>query len=376
VPVDHTKLRDRIKELTSIAAPSGNEDRLVAHVVELLRGGGHEPIVDRIGNVRVGLGPQPAVDGGLLIFAHLDELGLVVRNVTPDGFLRVHRLGGVPERVLPGTRLIVHAQHGDHQAVVGLKAHHLTPPEEKYVARPASDLYLDIGLTSATAVVDAGIRVGDPITYAPLWTDLANGRFAAKALDNRLGVAVLLALIDRWTTAAPSIPVTVAFSVQEEFNVRGALSIARAVRPTLALCLDITPATDPPDLVAESPVRLGDGPVLSRMSFHGRGTLGGLVPHPALVRGLEAAARDAGMPVQYEAIIGVITDAAFLPMATPEAIATAGIGIPVRYTHSPVETGSVDDVAATIHLIEAFARLVPDLDLERGEPQLGLGGMA
>lgn len=376
MPVDHVTLRDRITELTSIAAPSGNEDRLVAHVVELLRAGGHEPIVDRIGNIRVGLGPHSTGDGGLLIFAHLDELGLVVRNVTPDGFLQVHRLGGVPERVLPGTRLVVHGQHGDHPAVVGLKAHHLTPPEEKYVAKPASDLYLDVGLTSAAAVVDAGIRVGDPITYAPLWTDLADGRFAAKALDNRLGVAVLLELMDRWTTAVPSVPVTLAFSVQEEFNVRGTLALAQALRPAVALCIDISPATDPPDLAAESPVRLDGGPVLSRLTFHGRGTLGGLVPHPALVRGLEAAAGQAEVPHQYEAIVGVITDAAFLPMATAEGIATAGIGIPVRYTHSPVETGSLGDVLATIELVDSFARLVPSLDLERGAGQLRLGGMA
>lgn len=365
-----------IRELSAIPAPSGNEDRLVAHVVDRLRGRGLDPIVDRIGTVRVHFGPPAAVGEGLLVFAHLDEIGLVVRQIEPDGYLRVHRLGGVPERVLPGTRVTVHTQRGDVPAVVGLKAHHLTPPEEKYVARPTAELYLDVGATDATSVAGLGIRVGDPITYAPLWTDLADDRFAAKSLDNRLGVAVMLEIIDRLCAQAPAVPVVVAFSVQEEFNVRGTLGLAAAVRPAVALCVDITPATDTPDLRGETPVRLGGGPVISRLTFHGRGTLGGLVPHPAVVRALEAAGERAEIAVQYEAIVGVITDAAFLPMATPEGIATGGVGIPIRYTHSPVEVGALSDVRQTTQLIESFVRLLPEIELERGAAQLSLGGMA
>jgi putative aminopeptidase FrvX len=95
-----------------------------------------------------------------------------------------------------------------------------------------------------------------------------------------------------------------------------------------------------------------------------------------MVRALETAAQRAGVSVQYDAVVGVITDAAFLPMATPDGIATAGVGIPVRYTHSPIETASLADVLSTIDLLEALIRLVPDVDLERGEAQLGRGGMA
>lgn len=369
-------LRLLIRELSEIAAPSGNEDRLVAHVVDLLCRRGLDPVVDRIGNVRVAFGPDAGVGEGVLVFAHLDELGLVVRNVEADGYVRLHRLGGVPERVLPGTRVVIHAARGDVPALVGLKAHHLTPPEEKYLARPTTDLYLDLGASSAAEVRGLGIRVGDPVTYAAAWTDLPHDRFAAKSLDDRLGVAAALELVDRLRAEPPAGPVIVAFSVQEEFNVRGTLALAAAVRPAMAVCLDITPATDTPDLRGETPVRLGGGPVVSRLTFHGRGTLGGLVPHPALVREFERAAGEAGIEIQYEAIVGLITDAAFLPMATPEGIATCGIGIPVRYTHSPVETAQLSDVAETVRLLESVVRLAPEIDLTRGAPQLSLGGMA
>jgi putative aminopeptidase FrvX len=370
------QLRALIRDLTAVAAPSGNEDRMVALVVDRLSERGHEPVVDRIGNVRIRFGPEAGPGGPVLVFAHLDQLGLVVRAIEPDGFLRIHRLGGVPERVLPGTRVVVHAQHGDVPAIVGLKAHHLTPPEEKYVARPTGQLYLDVGAADRQAAAGLGIRVGDPVTYAPHWTDLAGDRFAATSLDDRLGVAVLLELVDRLAAKTPATPVVVAFSVQEEFNVRGALALAAATQPAIALCLDITPATDTPDLRGETPVRLGGGPVLSRLTFHGRGTLGGLVPHPALVRALEAAGEQARVAVQYEAIVGVITDAAFLPMATADGIATAGVGIPVRYTHSPVESAALSDVRDTVALVEAFLRLVPGVDLARGAAQLDGGGMA
>ncbi len=374
--MDEQTLRASLRELTQIAAPSGNEDRATAFVAGRLRELGHEPVIDRLGQLSVHVGPPARRDAGLLVFAHLDELGLVVRYIEPGGYLRVHRLGGVPERVLPGTRLTVHTASGDLPAVVGLKAHHLTPADEKYVARPAGELYLDLGLRGADEVRAAGVRVGDPVTYAPLWTDLGNGRIAAKALDDRLGVAAALGLVEALTNEPPDLPVEVAFSVQEEFNVRGTLALAARIEPALALCVDITPATDTPDLAGETPVRLGGGPVISRLTFHGRGTLGGLVPHPAIVRGLEVAARESAVPVQYEAIVGVITDAAFLPMATPRGIATGGVGIPVRYTHSPVETGQISDLLHTVRLLEAFVRVAPALDLERGEPQLGRGGMA
>lgn len=367
------RLRGLVRELTGIAAPSGNEDRLVAWVVERLEAGGLLPMVDRIGNVHVTFGG----DGSpLLIFAHLDQVSLVVRTIESGGFVGIHRVGGIPERVLPGTRLNVHTAGGDLPGVVGLKAHHLTPPREKYVAMPADELYVDLGMAHAADVEAAGVRVGDPLTYATTWTQLGPDRFAAPSLDNRLGMAVLLELIDRLAKNPPDGPVTVAFSVQEEFNVRGTLALAAALQPAAAVCVDITPASDPPDLVGRTPVRLGHGPVLSRMSFHGRGTLGGLIPHPALVRGFETAASAAGSPMQYESVIGVITDAAFLPMATGDGIATVGVGIPVRYTHSPIETGSLADVAASIDLLAAFLDVYPDLNLSRGRAQLASGGFA
>jgi putative aminopeptidase FrvX len=357
------------RALTAVAAPSGNEDRLTAAVADHLRDRGLEPIVDRLGQVAVELGAR--ADGPVaLVTAHLDELGLVTRAVDADGMLRVHRLGGVPERVLPGTRVVVHTGDGDLPGVVGVKSHHLTPVEERHVVVPMSDLYVDVGGRAS------GVRVGDPITFEAAWQELEGGRFSAKALDDRLGVAALLACVDRLLDSPPPLGVVAAFTTQEEFHLRGGLALVARFAPDIVVNVDVAPAGDTPDLAGASPVRLGGGPSLSRYNFHGRGTLGGLIPHPALVRAVERAAGDAGISLQYDATVGVITDAAFLPMATAEGIAAVDIGIPCRYLHSPVETAQLSDVVATADLLGAVLPLLADADLTRGHSQIDGGGLA
>jgi putative aminopeptidase len=352
-----------IEALSGTAAPAGHEQRMTVALHAYLTSRGLRPTQDRLGQLYVSFGPQDATRT-VMVNAHVDELGLIVRAIEPDGWLRVHRLGGMPERVLPGARLVVHARGGDVPAVCGVKSHHLTSPEEKYVGKPATALYLDVGLSNAASARAAGIRVGDPVTYAPAWDTLSNGRFAGKSLDNRLGVAALLATVDLLAERAPTSRIHVAFSCQEEFNVRGTLALAARLRPDISVTLDITPATDTPDLRGEGETCLGGGPSLSRMTFHGRGTLGGLIPPPSLVEAVERAAHRGGVQLQYDAVVGVITDAAFLPMATEEGIAAVGLGIPCRYTHSPVETAQLSDVEETITLLMELLLHAADIDLE------------
>lgn len=364
------------RELSTIAAPAGNEDRLTTAVVTHLEAAGHNPTVDRLGQVAVRFGDRAVGKNVVLVTAHLDELGLTIRGIDPDGMLRVHRLGGMPERVLPGLRVAVHTQSGDLPAVIGIKSHHLTPTEDKYVAKPATDLYLDIGAGSSAEAQSAGVRVGDPVTYQPQWDQLKGGRFSGKSLDDRVGVAALLAYIDRLADEDSDAAVVVGFTTQEEFHVRGTLALVERFAPDIVVNVDIAPATDVPDLVGAGAVRLGGGPTLSRLSFHGRGTLGGLIPHPALVRAVETAAEKESVQIQYDAMVGVITDAAFVGTASADGIAAVGIGIPVRYTHSPVETAQLSDVAECVNLVSAVVPLLAEADLARGARQIVTGGLA
>ena len=361
-----------IRSLSGVAAPSGNEDRLTVAIEQYAANRGWRTETDRLGQVLVSTGPEDA-DLDVMLVAHLDELGLVVRAIEADGWLRIHRLGGIPERVLPGLRVVVHTQGGDLPAIVATKSHHLTSPEEKYVALSAPQLYLDLGLRSEAEVRAAGVRIGDPITYVPAWDEFADGRFAGKSLDNRVGVGAMLRVLHTLADDAPQARVHVVFSCLEEFNLQGPLTMAKRLRPDVALVVDIVPATDTPDLVGSGTTNLGAGPSISRMAFHGRGTLGGLIPHPSLVRALEDSAERTGTDVQYDAVIGCLNDSAYLPMSTEQGVATVSLNIPCRYTHSPVEMAQLSDVVGAATVITDFAHRAHELDLGRGANQIGTG---
>lgn len=344
-----------LKELSQCAAPSGHEERLGKAIQSYLNGHGYEVSIDRLGQLEVVIGEQDA-DLVVMVVAHMDEVGLVVRRLGEDGFIRVHRLGGMPERVLPGTPVQILSQSGDIPAVIGTKAHHLTAADEKYVGVPAAKMYLDVGASNLEDLKELGIRVGDPLTYVPTWVEHAGGfRVSGKSMDNRTGVLALLMALEMLSEMkGVRVRVHAVFSCLEEFNLQGPLTAAKRIQPDAALVMDIVPATDTPDLEGEGSTELGCGPSISRYAFHGRGTLGGLIPHPGLVKALEESALRSTSTFQYDAVIGCLNDSSYLPMSTGLGVATVSLNIPCRYTHSPVETIDILDVKATADLVVDF----------------------
>jgi putative aminopeptidase FrvX len=157
------------------------------------------------------------------------------------------------------------------------------------------------------------------------------------------------------------------FSVQEEFNLRGALPAAQALLPDIAIQLDLILATDTPDMAARGDVRLGGGPAMSMYSFHGRGTLNGTIPHPALVALFDAAAKAEKLPLQRSAHIGALTDNSYVQLVG-EGVAAIDVGFPARYTHSSLEVCDLSDLEAlTRLLVAALARIGPKFSLDRDE---------
>lgn len=217
-----------------------------------------------------------------------------------------------------------------------------------------------------------GLKVGDPITFANPFTVL-NGRYLrAAALDDRAGVYILLKTFEALAARDDlGCVVHAVATVQEEFNVRGSEPAARAVDPHLAICIDGSLSGDTPDLHGVNDIRMGGGPSMSLMTFHGRGTLGGLVPNPKLVRHFDSVAEEMGITLQRGASIGGLTDASFLQLLH-HGIPAIDVGIPMRYSHSPVEMVSLDDMRQAIELFtEVVARVDQTLDLSRGTPWRG-----
>ena len=155
------------------------------------------------------------------------------------------------------------------------------------------------------------------------------------------------------------------FATQEEFNLRGAQTAAQALRPQIAIQVDLMMATDTPDMADLGEMALGGGPAISLYSFHGRGTLNGVIPHPKLVALAEDAAAAAGMPLQRSAQIGVLTDLSYVQLVG-EGVAALDIGFPMRYSHAPLEVVDLADLEQLSALLATMlGRIGPDFDLER-----------
>jgi putative aminopeptidase FrvX len=350
-----------LRALMLIPGLSGHEDRVRAAIAGRLNAIGLSHRTDRMGNLIATRAGDPALPS-VMVFTHMDQLGFLVRKIEADGLIRVERLGGVPERALPAQAMVICTHQGDLPAVVGIKSHHATGPEDKYRVIPYAELTLDAGFRDKAEAEAAGVVIGTPVTYAPRVVDLAGGRIAGTAIDDRAGCAVLLELARR-LAGGPTVHFV--WSVQEEFNLQGVVPTARALAPDIALQIDLILATDTPGMESRGDVALGGGPAISLYSFHGRGTLNGVIPHPALVRLAEDAAAGLGLPLQRSVHTGALTDLSYV-QTLHDGIACLDLGFPMRYSHSATEVVDPADLGRLADLLqEMLARITPGFSLDR-----------
>jgi putative aminopeptidase FrvX len=363
-------MRERLKrdlvDLMLIPGLSGHEDRVRRHIAGLLKAEGVESRADRLGNL-IATFPGEAGAPSVMVFTHMDQLGFFVRKIEADGMVRVERMGGVPERALASQAVLLCVGEGrDVPGVIANKSHHATAPEEKYVVLKAPELRIDTGHGSKAAVEAAGVRIGTPVVYRPNAVELAGGRIAGTSVDDRAGCAVLLEVARALKARKGGPTVHVVFSVQEEFNLRGAVVAAQGLKPDVAIQIDLILACDTPDMADRGEMVMGGGPGISLYSFHGRGTLNGVIPHPAAVRLMEEAAAAEGLTLQRSAQVGVLTDLSYVQLLG-EGVVAVDVGFPCRYTHSSLEMCDLADLEGlTKLLVAALGRIGPGFDLTRG----------
>ncbi len=358
---------DTLFDLMRLPGLAGHEQAVAAFMQERMRPLSDEVREDRLGNVIATVRGSDPDAPSVMLFAHMDSLGFIVRKIDADGFVRIHRLGGIPEKVLPGLRVAIGKADGSTlPAVVGMKAHHVTPPEEKTRVNPIAELFLDVGADSAAEAEALGVRVGAPVTYAGHAERLGEHRVSGTAIDNRSGCLVILETLRELHANRPKATVYVVGTVQEEFNLRGAQPVAQTLRPDIAICIDIAVSGDTPDLRSLSDVTMGQGPTVNFYTFHSRGTLNGLLPHPALVRDVLAAAERAEVKVQRTTMFGGLTDASYVQLVG-EGIASIDLGFPARFTHTPIEACDLHDMADLVALLATWIGSIgADFDFSRG----------
>lgn len=360
------RLMNQLKNLTSQVALSGYEDQMIRYIKSQLSSKGKDATVDSLGNVMVKVNQSTSKDPiRVLLFAHMDELGLVVKSIENNGFLRLERVGGIPEKSLAGASLLIEVEEKKWKGIIGTKSHHVTNQDEKYKVLPVQEVYADFGFRSKDDVLKAGIDIGTPVAYERQFFHNDTIVFS-NALDNRVGCLVLLELFDRIKDKALPCEVYIVFSVQEEFNLRGVIPAIRRVKPHLAFTLDITIATDTPDLSKHGDIKLGGGPSISLYTFHGRGTLGGLIPNPKLVKHIKQVAENEKISLQQTVWMGMLTDASFGQLEN-EGFPIVDLGYPARYTHAPVEAVDLYDVEQLIQLLERLLESINGTqDFSRG----------
>jgi putative aminopeptidase FrvX len=355
-----------LRHLCEETAVSGFEEPLISYCADFMRKYAHEVEVDRLGNVIGWLRCDSLQAQTVMVVAHLDELGFVVRRVEDDGLLRLHRVGGIPERVMLGQVVAVCPEAGDRlPGIIGGKSHHVTAQEEKYIVDRIDDVFVDTGLRDKAEVAARGISVGTPVGWWPFF-HLVGDRVMSKSLDNRLALYVMLEMLEELSTDSLGANVAFVATVHEEWSAWGSITAADTVNPDLAIVLDVAVADDMPGSSAEGNIVLDGGPVIGTYSFHPRGPHMGTVPNPKLRRSLADAAEQAQIPFQLGTFFGGFTDSSYLQYRG-RGVPVADIGLPTRYTHYPVEVASLRDAAAAKRLLEMFlAHKSVKMDLSRG----------
>jgi len=305
---------------------------------------------DKFGNlitVKKGTVEKPKI----FISAHVDELGMLVKYIDKQGFIRFSFLGGFYDQAVLNQRITIHTKKGPIKGIIACKPPHLMDEEERKKNLKREDMFIDIGVTSKEEAEKLGVKIGDPMVWEGPLMHLQGDRYAAKAFDNKIAVLALYEVLKQVKDFKGTL--YGAFTLMEEVGLRGAETSVYPIDPDVAISLDISLAGDYP-MVKEgaSPIFLGKGPSITIASGSSRSLQGGLLAHPKVREFLIETAEKNKIPYQLEIMEGGTTDGTKFALSKG-GIPTGNIGIPSRYSHTPVEIVSLKDVELTIKLLVA-----------------------
>ena len=329
-----------LNQLCALNGVSGDEERVRDFIRNQAQPYADSIRTDALGNLIVFKKGKRSTGNKLLLAAHMDEVGVIVTHITDEGYLKFDFVGGVDRRVAIGKSVVL----GEQQisGVIGLKAIHLVSREEQKKTPKTDAMYIDIGAKDkdeAMKLVQLGTYgafVGDPEPFG-------DGFLKAKAIDDRVGCAVMLKLMQEELP----LDVTLAFTTQEEVGTRGAFGAAFSVEPEIALVLETTTAADLPGVEDHRKVCApGKGPVISYMD-------GSTIYDRELFEGLRRLAQDNGIPWQTKEYIAGGNDARTI-QRSKAGVRVAAMSAAVRYLHAPASVGSIADFENMLKLTRLF----------------------
>jgi putative aminopeptidase FrvX len=318
-------MKSLIQKIISTPGPSGYEKQVREVIRAEVEAYADEIRVDPLGNLIIRKGSG---DKKFMLAAHMDEIGVIVTHVDEDGFVRFTNIGGVyPRYCLSGRVRFLNGTIG----IIGSE-----DGNDAYGVPPLTKMYIDVGATSQK---ECPVRVGDVAAFERPFTDLGN-RLVSKALDDRIGVAVLIETL-RLLVDSPY-QLYFVFTAQEEVGVRGATTAAYSINPDIGLALDVTSTGDTPKGITME-VSLGKGPAIKVKDS-------GMIVDPRVVNWMVKTAEAAKIPYQLEVLESGGTDARSIQL-TRAGVPAGCLSIPCRYVHSPSEMVDLNDVENAVKLL-------------------------
>ncbi|MDR1082645.1 MAG: M20/M25/M40 family metallo-hydrolase [Coriobacteriales bacterium] len=342
-----------LKELTEAPSPSGYEVPAAKLLRARLEKSADSIETNILGSVHAtlkGTGSSPRV----MIAGHIDEIGLMVKYISDEGFISFDAIGGVDAAILLGTRVNVYGTGKGEPAllrgVVGRKPIHLIDPDERKKVTKMDKLFIDVGLDGKK--VKKLVRVGDPITYGVGFETYGDGFAVARAFDDKIGVWIAARVLEEVKKAGGSTgDMIAAGTVQEEIGLRGGVTSAYGVDPLIGISAEVGHATDYPGIekTKYGEAKCGDGPLIGR----------GPNINPVLFERVVAAAEAENVPYQIGPEPRATgTDANPIQLSRGGKVAGL-ISIPLRYMHTPTEVLKLTDLDTAVKILTRF---VLDLD--------------
>ncbi|MBR3213514.1 MAG: M42 family metallopeptidase [Methanosphaera sp.] len=331
-----------LEELSLTPAISGNEEKIREIIIRELEDSVDEIETDVMGNVvctKKGKADAPTV----MLASHMDEIGLMVKYIDKNGFVKFIKIGGINDQMLSNQAVIIHHDGKEVPGVIGSKPPHVTKAEEKNKVIPYNEMFIDIGAEDREDA-EKMVSVGDMITLRSWFEEYPNDKVMGKALDNRIGCYVMMEIMKRTESRATIYGVG---TVQEEVGLKGAKVSSYHLNPDYAFALDTTICGDHPGIkLEESPCKMGSGPAVILADRSGDGVITPKVMKDMIIN----AASIKDIEIQLEASDGGTTDATAIHL-NREGIITGVISVPTRYLHTPVSVASCKDIENTIELM-------------------------
>lgn len=281
----------------------------------------------------------------IMLAAHMDEVGLMVKHINEEGFLSFIKMGSIDDRNLLNQRVIIKSEKGNHLGIIGSKPPHLQKKEEKEKVIKHDELFIDLGAKDKKDA-QKKVSVGDPIIFQANFGKLNKNLFYGKAIDDRVGCYILLKVMENLPKTLP-LEIYAVGTAQEEVGLKGARVSAFKLNPDYAFAIDTTISGDIPQIKdTESNLKLGKGPAITIAEASGKG----VITHPKLRKLLLKIAQKHKVPYQEDLLEGGMTDGAIIYL-TREGVPTGVLSVPTRYLHTSAGIFSMKDVNNTIKLL-------------------------